>query len=87
MQWTLGVPTSARVATAWRFREERVTWSKSMRRSLETPERARAAVAWEPTPPQPTTMTKAERSLARPSSVRKTLLRASCSRIRSWISR
>jgi hypothetical protein len=83
MQCTLGVPTSARVARACRFSEERVTWSKSMRRSLEAPERARAAVAWDPTPPQPTTMMNAERSFSRPSSLRKTRLRASCSRMRS----
>ena len=83
MAVTLGVPTSARVATAWRFSEERVTWSKSMRRIFETPERTSAAIAWEPTPPQPTTMMKEDLNFASPSSVRKTRLRASCSRMRS----
>uniref|UniRef100_A0A2P2KR72 Uncharacterized protein MANES_17G002000 n=1 Tax=Rhizophora mucronata TaxID=61149 RepID=A0A2P2KR72_RHIMU len=34
----LGIPTSARVATACRFRDERETWSKSTRRSLPTPD-------------------------------------------------
>mmetsp|Transcript_17038 Transcript_17038/g.57813 ORF Transcript_17038/g.57813 Transcript_17038/m.57813 type:complete len:289 (+) Transcript_17038:265-1131(+) len=48
---TLAVPTSASVATAWRLREDAVTWSKSMRRSRPTPERASMCAAWEPTPP------------------------------------
>jgi len=80
---TFEVPTSASVATAWRLREESVTWSKSISRILAHPERASAAVACEPTPPQPTTITKAFRSFDRPSSVRKTLFLASCSRMRS----
>ncbi|RMZ67897.1 hypothetical protein GMOD_00003959 [Pyrenophora seminiperda CCB06] len=82
-QCTLGVPTSAKVATACRFREDNVTWSKSMSRIFEHPERARAAVACEPTPPHPTTTTKALRNLASPVSVRKTLFLANCSRIKS----
>jgi hypothetical protein len=81
----LGVPTSARVATACLFREESVTWSKSMSRIRETPERARAEVQWDPTPPHPTTITKASRSFDNPSSLRKTRLRASCSRMRSAV--
>lgn len=82
-QCTLGVPTSASVATAWRLRDERETWSKSIRRMVEAPERARAETQCEPTPPHPTTMKKALRSFVRPSSVRKTLFLASCSSMRS----
>ena len=82
-QCTFGVPTSASVATACLFREDRVTWSKSMIRSFPAPDLARAAAAWEPTPPTPTMMMNALRSFFRPSSVRKTRLRASCSRISS----
>lgn len=83
MQCTFGVPTSASVARACLFSEERVTWSKSISRILDTPERAREAAACDPTPPHPTTIIKDDRSLARPSSVRNTRFRASCSRIRS----
>jgi hypothetical protein len=82
-QDTFGVPTSARVATACRLREESVTWSKSMRRMYETPERARAAVQCDPTPPAPITIMNAERSFCNPASVRKTRFRASCSRMSS----
>jgi hypothetical protein len=82
-QCTLGVPTSAKVATAWRLREDRVTWSKSISLSFEHPERASAAVACEPTPPHPTTITKAPLNFASPGSVRNTLFLASCSRMRS----
>jgi hypothetical protein len=49
-QVALGMPTSSRVATAWRFRLDSVTWSKSMRRSLPTPERSSKWAAWLPTP-------------------------------------
>ncbi len=49
-QAALGVPTSSRVATAWRLREETVTWSKSINRSLPTPERSSRCAAWLPTP-------------------------------------
>lgn len=49
-QVALGVPTSARVATACRFRLERVTWSKSINRKRPTPERSSRCAAWLPTP-------------------------------------
>lgn len=83
MQCTFGVPTSVNVATACLFRDDNVTWSKSMRRILETPDRASAATAWDPTPPQPTTIINDDRSFESPSSVRNERLRASCSRISS----
>jgi hypothetical protein len=83
MHCTFGVPTSAKVATACLFKEERVTWSKSISRILDTPDLARAAVACDPTPPQPATIINDERSFANPSSLKNTRLRASCSRARS----
>lgn len=83
MHCTLGMPTSASVATECRFSELSVTWSKSIKRMRDTPERASAETQCDPTPPRPTTTTKELRSLARPSSVRKTRLRASCSRMSS----
>jgi hypothetical protein len=80
---TLLNPTSASVATACLLSELSVTWSKSTNRIRPTPERARAEAQWDPTPPQPTTTTNEDRSFSRPSGVRKTLFRASCSRISS----
>lgn len=66
----LGFPTSDRLATAWRFKDDRETWSKSMTRMRRTPvrtyrdtlaiivqERAwitNMCAAWLPTPPRPT---------------------------------
>ncbi|KAL5088868.1 hypothetical protein Trisim1_006284 [Trichoderma cf. simile WF8] len=52
------VSMSIRVATSCQFNELRVTWSKSISRSLMKPDRAKVAAQCEPTPPQPTTMTK-----------------------------
>mmetsp|Transcript_28877 Transcript_28877/g.73715 ORF Transcript_28877/g.73715 Transcript_28877/m.73715 type:complete len:288 (+) Transcript_28877:754-1617(+) len=56
-QVAFGVPTSSRVATAWRLSEDTVTWSKSIRRSLPTPERSSRCAQCDPTPPSPTTTT------------------------------
>lgn len=45
---TFGRPTSRRVATACRFREDKVTWSKSTRRTVPTPARTSIWAAWLP---------------------------------------
>lgn len=49
-QVALGIPTSARVARACLFREDRDTWSKSIRRSFLTPDLSKRCAAWLPTP-------------------------------------
>lgn len=49
-QVALGMPTSARVATAWRLSDDSDTWSKSTSRIRPTPERSSRCAAWLPTP-------------------------------------
>ena len=51
------IPTSALVAKACLFSDDRVTQSKSITRIRWIPERASKETQWEPTPPSPTTIT------------------------------
>ena len=76
---TLGVPTSARAALAWRFSDDSDTLSKSTSRSRATPARASMCAAWLPTPPTPTTTTAARSMAASPASPKKAAWRESCS--------
>ena len=63
---TLGVPTSARTAVAFRLSDESVTWSKSIRRSRLTPPRRSRFAVWLPTPPRPMMMTSGPMALPPP---------------------